>query len=148
MRLLNGLRNKPYCNTIHFFGTAVIFFMQGLKYWFFLLLLALYLIYLYKKLRLFIPTLVVLGLFTVSLSLHQLPKLKPKENYTCRITEIEDTGYTGWIGLCKVKIMDKNHNFLPGDIISCKLNFMTPSSKSYELCRISEDEGNPLLCPG
>lgn len=132
MRLLNGLRNKPYCNTIHFFGTAVIFFMLGLKYWFFLLLLVLYLIYLYKKLRLLIPTLVVLGLFMVSLSLHQLPKLKPKENYTCRITEIEDTGYTGWIGLCKVKIMDKNHNFVPGDIISCKLKLLTPSSKSYE----------------
>ncbi len=132
MKLLIGLRNKPFCNDCHFFMIAVALLIFAFKYWFFWIFLSVFLIFIIKKTKLIIPIIILLLFILLSLWLVNIPKLKSKEIYTCKIVEVEDTGYVGWVDGCKIKIIDKGHKYLPGDIIECKLEIQGIEAKSYE----------------
>ncbi len=126
------LKQKPFCNELHFFLLAVLLFLLSLKYKFFYVILCLYLLYILKKIKLFLPVFLLLCLFIIRIVVFHNLDIPIQNTYRCRIESVEDNGYIANYKNYKMKIIDKNRNFKPGDIIEYRLEFLEIEPKSYE----------------
>lgn len=132
MGLLNSLRQKPFCNDLHFFLIPVILLILGLKYYFILIFLFIYLIFIFKKTKLMIPILFLLLLFlSIITSLKLIREFNMSDNYQGLITDVDDKSYVVNSGLYKIKCYEKNHKYLPGDIVDVKIE-LYDNKKSYD----------------
>lgn len=131
MQLLKKLKSKPFCNDIHFFLFAVILLFLSLSYSFFYIVLAIYLIFIYKKIKLFFPIAILLIILILRIVLFEINTLDIKDEYICKIVDVNDDGYIIKADNCKIKVIEKNIIYKPGDYISCKLVFRDIEEKSY-----------------
>ncbi len=130
--LLSKLKKKPICNNFHFILFGVILFLLGYKYKFILIFLAIYLIFIlkrFKKLILIVFT-AILMIFIELMVINMLPK--PKDNIIAKIDTIENNGYIVNYNLYKIKVIDKDNDYKPGDILKLSLIYQEIDEKSYE----------------
>lgn len=128
------LKNKPFCNELHFFLMAIILMALTINYPFFILFLILFFIFIFRKTKIFIPifitTLVFLTSYYIRSSLYErninidcnneFLVLDVKENYIIIKQDIKIIGYI------------KDSNIKPGDIIICDIELESFESKSYD----------------
>lgn len=132
MRLLKKLRDKPFCNNFHFILFAVILLFLSISYSFFYIFLILYLIFIYKKIKMIIPIIICLILLIARIFIFEINTLSNKDEYICKIVDVNDDGYIIKTDNIKVKIYDKNLKYKPGDYISCNIIIQDVSNKSYD----------------
>lgn len=63
--LLQRLKNKPFCNDLHYFLIAVVILFISFKFYYFFILLFIYLLFIYKKTKLLFPIVILLCLISV-----------------------------------------------------------------------------------
>lgn len=132
MQLLKRLKNKPFCNDMHFYLFAVILFYLSINYYFFYIPLIIYLIFIYKKVKLLIPTIIILLLIILRIVFFNVNTIKYKDEYIIKITEVEDNGYIAYIDTVKLKVLADDFKYKPGDLIKCNLEIIEINEKSYE----------------
>jgi len=130
--LLNKLKRKPFCNNFHIILVSIILLMLSLKYYFIFIFLALYLIFIFKRFKfILIPSLIFISIIFLECIIINNIK-KPKEDITLKIEDVDDNGYIAKNFLYKIKITEKNTNYIPGDIVKFELKFDDIKGKSYE----------------
>ncbi|MBQ9124137.1 MAG: DNA internalization-related competence protein ComEC/Rec2 [Acholeplasmatales bacterium] len=131
MKLLRLLRNKPFCNDFHFLLIAVIIFLIAIKYPLFFILLAIYLVFIYKNTKYLLPILIIISLIFLIHTIQNNKKLEDKEYYYADIINVIDNeSYIIKIDNIKILAYEKNHSYSPGDKIKCKLKLYDKSEKS------------------
>ena len=130
--LLSKLKKKPICNNFHFILFGVILFLLGYKYKFILIFLAIYLIFILKRFKklFLIVFAAILMIFIELMVINLLPK--PKDNIIAKIDKIENNGYIVKYNLYKIKVIDKDNDYKPGDILKLSLIYQEIDEKSYE----------------
>lgn len=131
MQLLNKLKNKPLSNELHFILFAVIIFLLALKYWFFYILLIIYLIFLFRKTKLIIISIMLLAFLFGYITIINNIKIKDEE-IKVRIDDINTDSYIALYKGLKIKIYDTNKTYKPGDIVNYKLSYYEDELKSYD----------------
>jgi len=133
MKLLNLLKKKPFYNNLHFFLISSILLMLGLKYYFILIFLLIYLIFIFKKTKLIIP-ISLLSLIIIShVSILKIIRdTNKKEIYKGYILDVIDSNtYIFKSDLVKLRLTDYNHNNKPGDNLYLEVE-LKDSIKQYE----------------
>ncbi len=132
MGLLNKLKTKPFCNDVHFFLIGMMILIIGLKYYFILPLLFLYLLFIYKKTNYIIPILILLvtTLFVIT-TLKIIRDNNYKIEYKGMCEVVEDNNFVINTGLYKVKCYEYNHNYEVGDVVEVKIE-LYDDKKSYD----------------
>lgn len=134
MNIKKLLKNKPFCNELHFFLFSIILMALTINYPFFIIFLILYLIFIFRKTKIFIPifitTLIFSGSYYIKSTVYdknneidcnkEFLVLDVKENYIVIKQDIKIIGYI------------KGSNIKPGDIIICDLEPESFDSKSYD----------------
>ena len=130
--LLNKLKRKPFCNNFHIILVSIILLMLSLKYYFIFIFLALYLIFIFKRFKyILIPSLIFISIIFLECIIINNIK-EPKEEITLKIEDVDDNGYIAKNFLYKIKITEKNTNYIPGDIVKFELKYDDIKGKSYE----------------
>ena len=133
MRLLKLLRKKPFCNNLHHFLFVIILFLLSIKYLGFIPLLFIYLVYIFLKTKLFIYVIILFSFISIRLMIFNLEKIiEIPTNFDAYIMDIEDDSYLVFYKGIKIKIYEKNHHNLPGDIINIEFKETSLDTKSYE----------------
>lgn len=132
MQLWTKLKNKPYCNDFHFFLIGVILFLLSLRFKVFFLLLFVYLFFIYKRIKLLYPLIIFIGIFFIRFIANEIRCDFSDENYSIKVSEIEDNSFIGYVGLNKIMVNYYNHSYIPGDIISCNIVLLDIDQKSYK----------------
>ena len=133
MRLLNLLRKKPFCNDFHFLLIPILLFLISLKYWPFYIVLGIYLIYLFKKTKLIIPSLVFILLFSIEILIHYfISNVTIPNNIDTYVSDIvnEDTYICYYKGI-KIRVKEYDHKNEPGDYINLSISINEINDKSY-----------------
>lgn len=132
-KLWNELKNKPFCNDLHFLLFAVILLLLSLHHGFFFIVLALFLVFIYRKTKLFVPTTVVLVLLTlVSYFAGQERELSEgKIQGKFEVVEVEEEYYI-LKGTVKILVYKNDDALIPGDIIQATLQIYTFDEASYK----------------
>ncbi len=130
--LLNKLKRKPFCNNFHIILVSIILLMLSLKYYFIFIFLALYLIFIFKRFKfILISSLIFISIiFLECIFINNIKE--PKEEITLKIEDVDDNGYIAKNFLYKIKITEKNTNYIPGDIVKFELKYDEIKEKSYE----------------
>ena len=133
MVLLKKLKEKPFCNDLHYFLFSIILLMIGLKYYPLLFLLLIYLIYISKKTKLLlyisILSLIIIAHFSILKIIRDNNK---KTSYSGYILDVlDDNNYIFQSGLIKIKLYDYNHKLKPGDVLIIEVS-LNKDQKSYE----------------
>ena len=132
MKLLRLLRNKPFCNDFHFLLIAVIIFLIAVKYPLFFILLAIYLLFIFKNTKYLLPILILISLIYLIYIMIDNKKLENKEYYYADIVNVYDSNsYLIEIDEIKILAYEKNHSYSPGDKIKCKFKLYDKFEKSY-----------------
>ena len=132
MGLLNNLKQKPFCNDVHFFLIGMMLLILGLKYYFILIFLFLYLFFIFKRTNYIIPILILLiSTLSIITTLKLIRDNNIKEDYTGVIEEIDNDNYIINTGLYKVKCYEYNHTYNVGDVVDIKIEHYD-NNKSYE----------------
>lgn len=131
MQLLKKLRNKPFCNNLHFFIFAAILLFLSISYSFFYIVLAIYLFLMHKKIKLFLPIAIFLLIIIFRIYIFEINKINIKDEYICKVVDVNDDGYILKTDNCKIKIIEKDIKYKPGDYIACGLQFLDIEEKSY-----------------
>ncbi len=134
MTIKKLLKDKPFCNELHFFLLIIVLICLSIKYTIFSIFVIIYLIFIYKKTKLFIP------IFTTSLIF--LGSYYTQNNI---IKDLGNTLYEGEFIVDEIKdnymiikgeeniiIFTKNVNLVPGDVILCKIQLRSLETKSYD----------------
>lgn len=130
--LLNKLKKKPYCNNFHIFLVNIILLMLSFKYNFIFIFLILYLIFIFLKFKKLILPLLIIAFIIISeiLLINFFPK--PKNELIAKVDKVENNGYIVNYNFYKIKILDTEFDFIPGDIIKLELDYQNIKEKSYE----------------
>ena len=131
MRLFQKLRNKPFCNNVHFFMFLIILLMLTIKYYFFSIFLMIYLIFIIKKTKLIIPIFITLGILIIELFIINSINYSDT-NIIAKIEEVKDNSYIASYRGIKYQINDKNKDYIPGDIVEFDITYLDISEKSYD----------------
>ncbi len=130
--LLSKLKKKPICNNFHLILFSVILLLLGLKYKFILIFLILYLIFILKRFKKYFFSLIIITIF-IFLEITIINCFKePENNIVAKIDKIENNGYIVNYNLYKIKIIDYDKDYKPGDIINLDLRYEEIEEKSYE----------------
>ena len=133
MRLLKLLRKKPFCNSLHHFLFITILFLLSFKYIFFIPLLFIYLVYIFLKTKMFIYVIILFSFISVRLIIFNIEKrIEIPSNFDGYVIDIEEDSYILFYKGIKIKIFEKGHNNLPGDIINVNYKEYNLDTKSYE----------------
>lgn len=133
MRLLKELKKKPFCNSLHHFLFLVILLLLSIKYIWFIPILFIYLVYIFLKTKLIIPTLIIFLLIFIRLFIfYYETKIEIPKNFNSYVLDIEEDNYILFYKGIKVKVYEKGHNNLPGDIINIEFEKSNIDTKSYE----------------
>ena len=72
MSIKKLLRNKPFCNDLHFFMIAILLLCVAINHQIYVILLIVYLIFIFKKTKLILPILITILVFFISFMSHYL----------------------------------------------------------------------------
>jgi len=131
MQLWKKLKNKPFCNDTHFFLIGVLLLLISFRFKIVFIFLAFYLLFIYKKIKMLYPVVIVISIFIVRILLDNLFTIDDLKDYQIRITETDDNGYDAYINFCKVRVSDYEHSYKPGDIICANIKIIDIDEKSY-----------------
>lgn len=131
MQLWKKLKNKPFCNNVHFFLIAILLLLISFKYPIFYIVLMLFLLYSYKRLKLLYPILIIIIIFLFRILIDKMISINDNEVYEIQIIEVDDNTYDAYINMCKVRVSAYNHSYKPGDVISGKIDILEIEEKSY-----------------
>lgn len=131
--LLNKLKQKPFLGNWHYFLIASIFIIAASENKLFFIPLGLFIIFIYlRKKQIFIPILIICCyLFCVS-NLSNLKNITDEKYYEAKVVETKSNGYVIKIKTNKVRIVDYNNEFTPGDIVNIKFKRENNFLKSYD----------------
>ncbi len=130
--LLSKLKKKPICNNFHFLLFGAILLLLGIKYKFILIFLVLYLIFILLKFKkVFFPVILTILIILCELFIINFFKA-PKDNIIAKIDTVESNGYIVNYNLYKIKIIDYDKDYKPGDKLSLSLTYQDISEKSYD----------------
>ena len=134
MRLLKLLRKKPYCNDFHLILIPILLFLISLKYWPFFIILGLYFIYLFKRTKLFIPSIILILIFSIEiLSFHFMHQIKIDNKIEAYVYDIDSNhSYIVLYKGVKIRVSEWNHTNEPGDYISLSISVNEDIEKSYD----------------
>lgn len=133
MRLLKQLKNAPFCNNIHHFLFVLILFLLIHKSIAFIPLLFIYFVYLFLKTKLLIPILIMIALFILRLSIFYIMVNEAIPNrMNVYVIDVDTDSYTAYYKGIKLKLYEKNHQNIPGDIIDIEYKESYIKDKSYE----------------
>ena len=133
MKLLKILKQKPFCNDLHYFLFSIILLMLGLKYYPLLIIFFIYLFYIYKKTKLLlyisVLSLIIIAHISILKIIRDNNKSKKYNGYVLDV--IDENNYIFQSGIIKIKLYDYNHNLKPGDVLNIEVA-LNKESKSYE----------------
>ncbi len=130
MKLYQKLKNKPFCNNLHYFMISIMLLMLTIKYWYFCFLLIIFLIFIIKKTKLIFPIFICTFVVIVEVFIINSINYSDK-NIIAKIDEVNDNTYVVSCKGIKYQIYD-NNDYIPGDIVEFDINYLDISEKSYE----------------
>ena len=123
MKLLKILKQKPFCNDLHYFLFSIILLMLGLKYYPLLIIFFIYLFYIYKKTKLLlyisVLSLIIIAHISILKIIRDNNKSKKYNGYVLDV--IDENNYIFQSGIIKIKLYDYNHNLKPGDVLNIEV---------------------------
>ncbi|MCM1557912.1 MAG: DNA internalization-related competence protein ComEC/Rec2 [Anaeroplasma bactoclasticum] len=128
------LRNKPFCNDLHFFLFAAVLLLLAIYYPPFWLLLGIYLIFIFKKTKYIVPIgVVLLIIFSSYLSSNsKFKEVEPGEyDGIFKVIDVQDKNVI-IKGKSKYVIYEAQSQLLPGDIISARVRLYKLAEASFE----------------
>ncbi len=131
MKLWKDLKNKPFCNQIHFLLVAVLLLLLVYHYHYFVIILIGYLIYLLKDKYIFIFSIFLMLIIVFLLMYQNSKKIDLKESYELTISDVYDDRAILKYKNVKIIVWD-SLDYLPGDVINCSLEFSDLDDKSYQ----------------
>lgn len=131
--LLSKLKSKPFLGNWHYFLIASIIVIAASDNKFLFIPLGVLVVYLFlRQKQIFIPILIVCCYLFCLTNISNLKKLADDKYYDAKIVETKNNGYIIKIKTNKVRIVDYNNEFKPGDIVNIKFKRESSSLKSYE----------------
>ncbi len=133
MNIKMKLKNKPYCNELHFFLFAIVLTILSVYHYFICILLIIYLIFIFKKTKLFIPIVSTILIFLISMYIQKVvQKVYDDELYRGEfvVEELKDN-YIIIKEKIKVVVYTKDIKVIPGDVIDVELKLSKIENGSY-----------------
>ena len=134
MKLLNILKDKPFCNDLHLFLIPILLLILGFRYYFFFIFLLIYLIYLFKKTKLIFPVILSVLLFTFIISLKNTFKYinQYKTSFKGIITDVvNDNTFDMYSNGIYIRCYLKGNTYEIGDIVDIS-GTNIENTKAYE----------------
>lgn len=131
MQLWKKLKNKPFCNNVHFFLIGVLLLLISFKYPIFFILLFIFILYSYKRLKLLYPLLIIIMVFLIRIIIDKIISIEDNCIYNIRIIDVDENTYDAYINLCKVRVSAYNHCYKPGDVLEGRIDIIEIEEKSY-----------------
>lgn len=133
MNIKMKLKNKPYCNELHFFLFAIVLTILFVYHYFIGILLIIYLVFILKKTNLFIPIVSTILIFLISMYIQKVvQKVYDDELYRGEfvVEELKDN-YIIIKEKIKVVVYTKDIELIPGDVIDVELKLSKIENGSY-----------------
>ena len=119
--LLSKLKSKPFLGNWHYFLIASIIIIAASENSLLFIPLGVLAIYLFfRKKQIIVPILIVCCYLFCLTNISNLKKLADDKYYDAKIVETKNNGYIIKIKTNKVRIVDYNNEFTPGDIVNIK----------------------------
>ena len=111
MKLLRKLRQRPFCNELHFILIAIILFFISLENPYFFILFGIYLIFLFLKTDYFYYSLLIIAILeAIMLGRSTIDSLSRSNSYVGTVIQIKnEKSYIIRSGIQKIIVYDKNH---------------------------------------
>lgn len=134
MNIKKLLKNKPFCNELHFFLFAIILVYLTIFYPIFIVILLIYFIFIFKKTKLFIQIFITSLLFLLSFYLQSQHVIIPDNTIyegDFLVEEVAES-YVVIKEDFKVLIFHAQKDLIPGNVIKCKVLLQTFETSSYD----------------
>lgn len=132
MKLLSVLKNKPFCNNIHYVVVSIILVSISFKYPIFYLFLGFYLIFLLKKKSILILSIIISLIVFIHLFLINKIYTKLDDGiYSGIVYDVDDNYYILLTTKGKIRITSYDNDIKPGERLTLDITFIEISDKSY-----------------
>ena len=134
MNIKTLLKNKPFCNELHFFLFGLVLTILSVFHTYLVILPIFYMVFIYRKTKLFIPILATILVFLLSLVIQRsLIRTFDNEIFEGEFTVVEvDEKYLILKEEIKVIVYSDEIKLIPGDIIKTTLKLSELNTGSFK----------------